>query len=66
MSKVRYIPHPEDAPMLDLLYDGKFNELTIYIDDDGPEPFVTQVNDRLTIEDPYVALHGEFVRKPRK
>ena len=50
--------------MLDLLYDGKFNELTIYIDDDGPEPFVTQVNDRLTIEDPYVVLHGEFVRKP--
>lgn len=65
MSKVRYIPHPEDAPMLDLLYDGKFNELTIYIDDDGPEPFVTQVNDRLTIEDPYVVLHGEFVRKPK-
>lgn len=50
--------------MLDLLYDGKFNELTIYIDDEGPEPFVTQVNDRLTIEDPYVVLHGEFVRKP--
>ena len=64
MSKVRYIPHPEDAPMLDLLSDGKFNELTIYIDDEGPEPFVTQVNDRLTIEDHYVVLHGEFVRKP--
>ena len=64
MNRVRYIPHPEDAPMLDLLYDGKFNELIIYIDDEGPEPFVTQVNDRLTIEDPYVVLHDEFVRKP--
>lgn len=64
MRKVRYIPHPDDAIDLDLRYDGAFNEITIYINDDGREPFVTQVNDRMTIEDAYAVLYGESTRKP--
>ena len=64
MNKVRYIPHPDDEMQLDLKYDGAFNEITIYINDEGSEPFITQVNDRMTIQDPYAVLYGEFVRKP--
>lgn len=65
MKQFRFVPHPEDKAEVDLLYSGKFNELAIYINEED-EPFVTQVNERLTVEDDYLVLFDEFVRKPRK
>ena len=66
MKLYRFIPHPEDSVEVDVFFGGKFNELSIYINDEADEPFVTQVNERLTVEDDYLVLFDEFVRKPRK
>lgn len=66
MKQYRFIPHPEDLVEVDITFGGKFNELSIYINDETEEPFVTQVNERLTVEDDYLVLFDEFVRKPRK
>lgn len=66
MRPIRYVPHPDEALLVDLEYEGKFNEVVLYINDEVSEPFVTQVNDRMTVEDSYLVLHNEFVRKPRR
>ena len=65
MKSFRFVPHPEDLIEVNLMYDGKFNELTIHIDDENDEPFVTQVDDRLAVKDGYLVLYDEYVRKAK-
>lgn len=66
MKQYRFIPHPEDAVEVDLEYNGKFNEVVVYVNDNGDAPFITQVNERMTVEDDYLVLYEEFVRKPNR
>ena len=62
---VKYIPHPSQETEVDLEFDGKFNELTVYISKEHKSGycFVAQINDRLTVKDMKLELHHEFVNK---
>ena len=66
VKKFRFVPHPDDAVEVGLLYNNTFDEITIHIDDslDGigsdTLPFITQVNERMTIQNSFAHLTGEY------
>ena len=65
MKSFRYVPHPEDLVEVELECGKEFSEIIVYINNEQ-KPFITQVNERMTVEDGYLVLYDEFVRKPTK
>lgn len=63
--KYRFIPHPDDELDVDLNFNGKFNEIRVYIttEEESGYSFITQVNDRLTVKDNVLKLYYEYVNK---
>ena len=65
VRKFRFIPHPEDQVEVSILYDNRFDFIDIFIDDSEEDvnlpPFVTQVSDRLTVQNSYIHVKGELV-----
>lgn len=69
IKKFRFIPHPDDLMEVNIKYDGIFETIDVFIDDgedqnyDGISsiPFITQVEDRLTVQNSYIHVRGELV-----
>lgn len=64
VQKIRYIVHPDDEINLALTAGEQFNEIKVIFDITGEKPFITQVEDRLTIADEAVRVTQEFVKHP--
>lgn len=64
VQKIRYIVHPDDEINLALTAGEQFNEIKVIFDVTGEKPFITQVEDRLTIADEAVRVTQEFVKHP--
>lgn len=64
VQKIRYIVHPNDEINLALTAGEQFNEIKVIFDVTGEKPFITQVEDRLTIADEAVRVTQEFVKHP--
>lgn len=64
VQRIRYIVHPDDEINLALTAGEKFNEIKVLFDVTGEKPFITQVEDRLTIADEAVRITQEFVKHP--
>lgn len=64
-QKIRYVVHPDDEINLALTAGEQFNEIEVIYDVTNIEkPFITQVEDRLTIADEAVRIIHEFVKHP--
>lgn len=64
VQKIRYVVHPDDEINLALTAGEQFNEIKVIFDVTGEKPFITQVEDRLTIADEAVRVTQEFVKHP--
>lgn len=64
VQKIRYIVHPDDEINLALTAGEQYNEIKVIFDITGEKPFITQVEDRLTIADEAVRVTQEFVKHP--
>ena len=64
IQKIRYIVHPDDEINLALTAGEQFSEIKVLFDVTGEKPFITQVEDRLTIADEAVRVTQEFVKHP--
>lgn len=64
VQKIRYIVHPDDEINLALTAGEQYNEIKVIFDVTGEKPFITQVEDRLTIADEAVRVTQEFVKHP--
>lgn len=64
VQKIRYIVHPDDEINLSLTAGEQYNEIKVIFDITGEKPFITQVEDRLTIADEAVRVTQEFVKHP--
>ena len=64
VQKIRYIVHPDDEINLALTAGEQFNEIKVIFDITGEKPFITQVEDRLTIADHSIFIKDEYVIHP--
>ena len=69
VKKFRFVPHPQDEMEVKIKYDDLFECIDVFIDDGENEeyqgkenvPFITQVEDRLTVQNNFIFVKGELV-----